>query len=169
MKRTFMTIEVYNVVAYFNQISKEKLTALPTKMRWYIRKNLNRFIPISKEFDDFRVDLAKELQTEYFGEEKSVEEVRDKLGDNGEPLKDVDGNIETETIRRVKPEYIDEYKAKLEEVNKKLEEIASEKQEIEIDEIDLDGFVETMPDDCPITYEDLDILSAFTRDSQERE
>lgn len=163
MKRSFMTAEIFNIVSYFSKMPNEKMTALPTKMRWYIRKNLTRFAPIAKDFEEFRNDIIKDIQTEYFGEEKSEEIMQDVVGQDGQPVRDGEGNIVTERARKVKDEFLDEYRKKLEEVNAKLNEIAVEKQEIEIDEIDLDGFVETMPEDSIITYDDLDMLSAFTK------
>lgn len=149
MNKELYTAAIVNVVAYFNQVSQEVVKALPTKMRWNIKKNLTKFIPIAKEFDEFRNELVKELQEEWFTDERS-EEFETEEG---------------EKQRRIKEEYMPDYDKAVQEVNKKLEEILGEKREVEIALIDLDGFVETMPDDSPVTFEDLDILSVFTEEA----
>lgn len=160
MKREFYTLELVNIVAYFNQMGQEKLSALPTKMRWYIKKNLGKIAPTVKQFEDFRTELVTELQQKWFDDEHSEEVVQTKIQD-GQPVLDENGSEVTETVRKVKDEYLDEYSKAVSDVNERLKEILTERVEIKIDPIDVDGFVETMSDDCPITFEDLDILSAF--------
>lgn len=161
MKKKIITAAIVNVVAYFNQINPDVMKALPTKMRWNIRKNMGKFIPIAKEFEDFRNDLVKELQEEWFTEDKSELFTQEKVDANGNPILDANGNVETEEMRRIRQKYMDEYNKAVSEVNSKLSDILMEVNEIEIVPIDIDAFVDTMPDDSPVTFDDLDVLSIF--------
>lgn len=145
MTKEMYTIEIVNVVAYFNQMDAEKLKCLPTKMRWNIKKNLGRIVPIAKQFEEFRNELVAELQQNWFDDEHSAE-VEEESG----------------KMRKVKDEYLPDYEKAVEDVNAKLQDILAEKNTVEIDTIDVDGFVDKMPDDCPIEFEDLDVLSVFT-------
>lgn len=145
MTKEMYTIEIVNVVAYFNQMDAEKLKCLPTKMRWNIKKNLGRIVPIAKQFEEFRNELVAELQQNWFDDEHSVE-VEEENG----------------KMRKVKEEFLPDYEKAVEDVNAKLQDILAEKNTVEVDTIDVDGFVDKMPDDCPIEFEDLDVLSVFT-------
>ena len=161
MTKNFYTAAIVNVVGYFSQVDPAKIAVLPTKMRWYIKKNLGKMLPIAKQFEDFRGEIVGEFQKKWFDEEHSDEGMQDKVDKDGNPVKDEMGNVVTEAMRKIKPEYIKDYEAAATEINKKLNEILLEKVDVEITPINLDGFVESMDDDCPITMEDLDILSAF--------
>lgn len=166
MKKTIITAAVVNTIGYFNTTDqaalKEKLECLPTKMRWHLRKNISAFAGIAKEFEDFRNDIVKELQEKWFNDEHSEPFMQTVTDENGNPKKDETGAEITEEARKIKPEYLKEYEAAVEEVNRKLTEIAMETNEIEISPIDVDAFVETMPDDSPIDMDFLDIMSVFS-------
>jgi hypothetical protein len=75
MNKNFNTLEVLNIVSYFNNVLKpEQIKVLPTKLRWYLKKNLELLIPIAKNFDDFKNSLIKEkIQDVFLTDEKSVE------------------------------------------------------------------------------------------------
>lgn len=165
MKKNIMTAAVINVVGYFNNSDQEelkkKMECLPTKMRWYLRKNLNAFSAVAKEFEDFRNDLVKELQEKWFSDEYSEEFVQTKTDEEGNPVLDEKGAEVTETMRKIKDEYMDDYEKAVAEVNKKLTEIAGEVNEVTISPIDVDAFVETLPDDSPIDIDFLDVMSIF--------
>ena len=75
MKKIFKNIEVLNIVSYVNQMSKEKLDELPLKFRWNLKKNIDKLRPIAESYENFRNDQVKQLQSEWFNEEKSEEEV----------------------------------------------------------------------------------------------
>ena len=67
--KTFTTLEVINIVSYINNtMTSEQKEEMPTKMKWYMKKNLDKMIPIAKRFEDFRDDEIEILQKEYFTE-----------------------------------------------------------------------------------------------------
>lgn len=145
MKKEFYNIEVVNVVAAINQIlsNGEKAKDLPIKFRWALKKNISALSPTVKNFEEFRQELIDELQSEYFNEEKSHID------------KDDNGN----EIRKVNDEYMEEYGEKVNELNEKLQELLGEKNEYEISTVDMDDFVNGLPSDTALEFDDIEILS----------
>ena len=159
MKKIFKNIEVLNIVSYVNQMSKEKLDELPLKFRWNLKKNIDKLRPIAESYENFRNDQVKQLQSEWFNEEKSEEFMQVKTDENGEPMKDGEGNEITEPMRKIKDEYMVEYQKVVSELNTKLNEIAYEDNEIEIVTVDFDIFIDSLPDDSSIDFDDITMLS----------
>ena len=145
MKKEFYNIEVVNVVAAINQIlsNSEKAKDLPIKFRWALKKNISALSPTVKNFEEFRQELIDELQGEYFNEEKSHID------------KDDNGN----EVRKVNDEYMEEYGKKVNELNEKLQELLGEKNEYEISTVDMDDFVNSLPSDTALEFDDIEILS----------
>ena len=158
--KTFTTLEAINVTSYLNSnIKEEQVKELPTKFRWNLKKNLDKLIPIGKSFEEFRDNLVKELHADYFNDEKSYEYAETKKDENGNPVLKEDGTEETQQMRKVKDEYIDEYEASVRELNEKLQEILAEKNDVEISCVDFDAFVDGLKDDTSIDFDCLNILS----------
>ena len=146
MKKIFKNIEVLNIVAYVNQMPKEKLDELPLKFRWNLKKNMDKLRPIAESYETFRNERVQELQREWFNEEKSEEFMQTKTDENGEPMKDEDGNEITEPMRKIKDEYMEEYQKTVSELNGKLNEIAYEDNEVDLATIEFDTFIDSLLD-----------------------
>lgn len=149
MKKELYNIEVINTVAAINKLisNQDKVKELPIKIRWAIKKNMSVFSPTVKNFDDMRQELVSELQAEYFNEEKShVEEMELEDG-------------KKEEFRKVNDEYMEEYEAKVNELNAKLQEVLTEKNEYDIYTVNLDEFVQHLGDDTALDFDDIDVLS----------
>ena len=159
MKKNFKNIEVLNIVAYVNNMSKEKVDELPLKFRWNMKKNMDKLRPIAESYETFRNERIQELQTEWFNEEKSEEFMQPQIDENGNPIKDEDGNEITEPMRKIKDEYMDDYRKVVNELNDKLNEIAYENNEVEISTVDFDAFIDSLPDDSIINFDDVTMLS----------
>lgn len=82
-----------------------------------------------------------------------------KTDEAGNPILDADGNQETETMRKIKDEFIDDYKKAAEELNAKLSEIAFEDNVVDIATVDFDSFVDSLPEDSHLDFDDLTMLS----------
>ena len=82
-----------------------------------------------------------------------------KTDENGEPMKDGEGNEITEPMRKIKDEYMVEYQKVVSELNTKLNEIAYEDNEVEIATVDFDIFIDSLPDDSSIDFDDITMLS----------
>ena len=169
MKKIFKNIEVLNIVAYVNQMPKEKADELPLKFRWNLKKNMDKLRPIAESYENFRNDQVKQLQSEWFNEEKSEEFMQVKTDENGEPMKDEDGNEITEPMRKIKDEYLEEYQNVVGELNGKLNEIAYEDNEVEISVVDFDAFVDALPDDSKLDFDDTLILSFMDKTTNVKE
>lgn len=158
--KTFSTIEVVNVVAYLTDtMTEEQAKELPTKFRWNLKKNMEKFAPVAKRFEEFRDELIKELQASYFNDEKSYEYLETKKDENGNPVLNEEGAEETVPMRKIKDEYFDEYEKAITELNNKLQEILAERNDYDINVVDMDTFVDNLPDDAKIDFDCLNILS----------
>ena len=82
-----------------------------------------------------------------------------KLDENGNPIKDSEGNEITEPMRKIKDEYMDEYRKTVGELNAKLADISNETNEVEIATVDLDAFVDGLPEESKIDFDALTMLS----------
>lgn len=159
MKKIFKNIEALNIVAYVNQMPKEKADELPLKFRWNLKKNMDKLRPIAEAYENFRNEQVQHLQTKWFDEEHSEEFMQAKLDDEGKPIVDADGNEVTEPMRKIKEEFMEEYTADVNELNVKLNEIAYEDNEVEISVVDFDAFVDALPEESKIDFDDITMLS----------
>lgn len=159
--KTFNTLEVLNIVAFTNQFNAdaEKVDCLPLKFKWNLSKNLKKLAPIAQEYEDFRNKELQKLQSEWFDEEHSDEIQQPKIGADGKPETDENGAEVTEAARRIKDEYMDDYRKVVDELNSKLNEITAESNKVELSCVDFDEFVESLPDDTKLSIEDLTMLS----------
>lgn len=82
-----------------------------------------------------------------------------KIGADGKPEVDETGAEVTEAARKIKEEYMDDYRAAVDELNNKLNEIVMEQNKVELNCVDFDEFVESLPDDTKLSIEDLTMLS----------
>lgn len=159
MKKIFKNIEVLNIVAYVNQMPKEKADELPLKFRWNLKKNIDKLRPIAEAYENFRNEQVQQLQAKWFDEEHSEEFMQTKLDAEGKPMVDADGNEVTEPMRKIKEEFMDDYTKDVNELNAKLNEIAYEDNEVEISTVDFDAFIDALPKESKIDFDDITMLS----------
>ncbi len=158
MKKIFKTVEVLGIVSYFNTLNKEIANDIPLKTRWMLKKNLDKLIPAAQSFEEFRDEQIKDLQAKWFDEAHSFEVTRPKVDENGKAVMK-NGVQETETLKQVKAEFIDDYSREIDELNEKLEEIAKETNEYDISTINMDEFVNNLPDKTKIDFDTITMLS----------
>lgn len=159
MKKVFKNIEILNIVAYINKMPNEVADELPLKFRWNLKRNMDKIRPIAESYESFREEQIKKLQSEWFDEEHSEEIMQTKIGADGNPEVDENGNEITEPARKIKDEFMEEYRASVNEINTKLNEIAYEDNEVDIITVDFDAFIDTLSDDTKLSFDDLAILS----------
>ena len=159
--KQFSCLEILNIVAYANQFNSnaEKVDCLPLKFKWNLSKNLKKLAPIAQEYETFRDKEIAALQQAWFDEEHSEEFMQTKVGADGNPELDESGAEITEPARKIKDEYMDDYRKAIDDLNSKLNEIVVEKNEVEISCVDFDEFVENLPDDTKLDIQDLTMLS----------
>ncbi len=169
INRTLMLVEAQNVIGWFNEFSKNKINELPVKVQWNILSGIKKLRPVVADFEEFRNKLIQDIQTEYFGEEKSEEFDREQLDENGEPVLDADGNHVMEKARKVKDEFIDEYQNRINEVNKEINDLLMEKTTYSLNGIDLDAVVDGLADDASINLDDINFISFIDINSADKE
>lgn len=162
MKKLNITnFEALNIVAFYNQLTKEKIAVLPQLVQWRLASAVKKLTPTVKEFEEFRDEKLREIREEYFGEEKSEEYMIDKVDNDGNPMLNEDGNQITEPGRKVKAEYEYEYQTKIDELNKGLQIILSETNPYEFSTVNMDDVVENLPQPNDWTTDELMMLDAI--------
>ena len=137
---TINNLTAVNETAWYKDASS-RLAILPVKIRWQLKKNMNALNKLANEFEEFKISLEEELRNKYVSDEYSYD------AENGE--------------RKVKEEYLEEYRAAVTDINQKLYEVLSEEEEITLNIIDMDALMEALPDDAPLNDSDFDMLSLF--------
>lgn len=161
--KMFIMFDIVSFMNWYNNLitkdeNSKKRKEIPLKILWLLKKASSEFSKAFKDFTDFKDSIVKDLQSEYFCEEKSIEAKVPKVDEKGKPVLDSDGNEILETCRQVKPEYIDDYKLKISDINVKINELLLEKREFKIETFNMDSFVNSLKDDTVLEFEDLQIM-----------
>lgn len=169
MKKDLYVIEALNVVNWYRQLTTEKLNKLDFKIRWSLKKAVAKLTPDAAEFEKMRDEEVKQLQEKWFSsDEKSEVANVPVLDDNGNEVKDEEGIVQTQEVRKVKEEFMDEYQSEVHELQDKLNEILySEKNTYEYNSADVDTFVQNLEDPSPLDFSDLELLDALLTDNGE--
>ena len=159
MTKELLVMECININGWYNQVrtDKNKLNGLSVPTLWALRKNMKKITETVDSFNELKASLEKELQEEFFNDEKSEETV--VKGSNGEDT----------PARKVKDEYFGDYQKKINELNSKLNELALTKESYDFSAIDMDKEVERLNTDCNLDMDDLDILSIFEQNEKDGE
>lgn len=170
IKRTLMLVEAQNIVHWFNEFKNEKIKDLPIKVQWNILSGIKEIQPAVTKFEEFKNDLINNLQNEYFGnDEKSEPFEREQTNDKGEVIYDDDGNPVIESLRKIKKEYIEEYKNKANQLNIEINKLLIEKTTYNFKEIDLDVIIDNLKDDTKITLDDINMISFIDISAADKE
>lgn len=146
--KTIPMIAAVNEVAWYAQ-EKESLGALSVKARWNLKKNMKELEALATQFHEFKQNLEEELRVKWTTDEVSDETEID------------DGNGNKVPGRKIKDEYLDEYKKDFADIDAKINELLYEEEEIGVYTIDMDAEVERMSDDAELSNAALDMLSLF--------
>lgn len=158
-----MQISINNMAAiniidwYNNDDVQKKLSKLPLKIQWDIRKNMVALQSITKVFNTFRSELIKKRNEEWFVEgngkcEKTT--VVDENGNEQEALQVID-------------KYQDELRQYEDNLNKQLAEILMEENELDVISFNIDEFVEKADDShAGLDIHDLDIIMIFAESDE---
>lgn len=157
--KSYMLAELINICSYYNQVKDTKLANLPIKIQWTILSAIKLFNPAVQAFEEFRDKLINDLRAEYFGDQKSEVAEVPQTDENGNQVLDEDGNPILQEGRRVKPEFMDDYNKRIEELNNEINQLLIEKTEYTFKGFSLDEFVENLPEDTDLTLDDINILS----------
>ena len=147
MEKKEKTYKIYEIVAlelWYRDFLKEKNKEMPISDQWNLSQNMKEISQSVSNFHEFQGKLKKEIQEEFFTEEKT-----EKITKDGEEL------------MKIKDEFLPQYQEKVEKVNKELEEISKEEKKFTLRAIDVDNLVASLGNETKITIDDLNMLSAF--------
>jgi hypothetical protein len=147
MEKKEKTYKIYEIVAlelWYREFLKEKNKEMPISDQWNLSQNMKEISQSVSNFHEFQEKLKKEIQEEFFTEEKT-----EKITKDGEEL------------MKIKDEFLPQYQEKVGEVNKELEEISKEEKKFTLRAIDVDNLVASLGNETKITIDDLNMLSAF--------
>ena len=150
-----MTILVLTNVSKY--ISDEKAKAqkegqhfrfdcFPTSISYTIYKNFKEIDRAVQDFTDFRNKSVEALRNQYFGNDEKSE------------VFTTDDGVQD---RRIKAEYIQEFKDNVEKLNQELIALSSEEVELDFRPIDIDDALNRLPDDVHMNDLDFSILEMF--------
>ena len=135
--------DIYKIVGSVLKMDEDKKEKLPLKLRWKLENNITKMKPIAMNFEKTIASVSESINKNFFNDpEKTIRIVNE------------DGS----EVAKIKDEYIETYKKEVEDLNGQLVEIASEEREIDIQTYDIDSFIDSLPDDTPLTFDDLKIL-----------
>ena len=92
-----------------------------------------------------------------------------KTDEDGNPVLDEDGKEVMTDVRKIKEEFEQEFKDKLEDADTKYREIAVDTDEYLIKVFDLDTFVDNLADDVELDLEDLNMLTFMDANKEKNE
>ena len=92
-----------------------------------------------------------------------------KTDEDGNPVLDEDGKEIMTDVRKIKEEFEQDFKDKLEDADAKYREIAVDTDEYLIKVFDLDTFVDSLADDVELDLEDLNMLTFMDVNKEKNE
>ena len=156
--RDLLVVECLNIQAWYEKARQEKkLDGLSVQTLWALRKNMKKIQEIVNNFNEFKAGLESDLQQKFFTDQKSEETT----------IQDENGG--STNVRKVKDEYINEYQEEINQINSKLNELAMTKETFSFSAIDMEEEIEKLDDSCHLDMDDLDILSAFENNDEEKD
>ena len=166
-----MNLETLNIVAWYKDFSEKKRNkVLPVRIQFDLQRNIMKLAEAAQSLEKFREELVKDIQEEFFGnDEKSYEAKEVKTDENGNPVLDEDGNEIMTDVRKIKEEFEQDFKDKLEDADAKYREIAVDTDEYLIKVFDLDTFVDSLADDVELDLEDLNMLTFMDVNKEKNE
>lgn len=147
MEKKEKTYKIYEIVAlelWYREFLKEKNKEMPISDQWNLSQNMKEISQSVSNFHEFQEKLKKEIQEEFFTEEKTEKIIKDG-----------------EELMKIKDEFLPQYQEKVGKVNKELEEISKEEKKFTLRAIDVDNLVASLGNETKITIDDLNMLSAF--------
>lgn len=144
MKQTIKVRKAVELSAWY-QKDKDNLGALSIKSRWNLKKNMLEIDKIARQFTEFKEATMQEFRDSYINNDKTLRE------------EDQDGR----ELFKIKPEFIEDWRKEMGEINAKLAEVAEEENEVELHEIDMEAEIERMPDDAALSDAAMNALMMF--------
>lgn len=153
--KEFYNIELINVAEWYSQsrqTDRNKFNSLPFQVQLALRTNIKEIGKTYESFMEMKRDLLQSLGDKYVADGKTEE-----VEENGQK------NV------NVKEEFREEYQNELAECDKKLQEVLRDKTQVTITTFDMDSMYETLPDDCGLNMDDIEMLSFMDKVDDEED
>lgn len=144
MKQTIKVQKAVELSTWYQQ-EKDELGALSIKSRWNLKKNMLEIDKIANQFNEFKESTMQAFRDSYINNDKTFRE------------EDQEGR----ELFKIKPEFIEDWRKEMGEINAKLAEVADEENEVELHEIDMEAEIERMPDDAKLSDAAMNALMTF--------
>ena len=144
MKQTIKVQKAVELSAWYRK-EKDELGALSIKSRWNLKKNMLEIEKIANQFNEFKESTMQAFRDSYINNDKTFRE------------EDQDGR----ELFKIKPEFIEDWRKEMGEINAKLAEVADEENEVELHEIDMEAEIERMPEDAKLSDAAMNALMTF--------
>ena len=163
MKKQLYVLEAVNIIGYFNQLDKDSMEALPLKVKWTVKRAMDKMIPDVKAFEEFRDAESAKSRDKYFDETHTEKVMVPKMDADGKPEHDEDGNEVLEEGLKIKDEYLDSYEEEIKDLNKKLEDILRERNTYEYNRIDIDDYIDSI-DEKAVDFTTLSLIDEIFKE-----
>lgn len=128
--RELTVSQVYNIVSFYaEEIKAQKdgkdsiLNHFSNLLNWKLKRNIDILQPTAQSFEEFRIKIRDQFLAEWSTPEKTYID-----GDN----------------RKIKDEYIDEFRVAQNEANAKIAEVLGDKAKYEINVLDIESEIENI-------------------------
>lgn len=150
MNMNLTTAEVYGIVSFYIEDTKKPdgiVSRLSNLLKWKLKRNIAVLQPVAEEFEKFREETRNQLFAEWFTDEKSDPYEEPILDENGEQKLDEEGNVLTNSLRKIKPEFMDDYSKAADEANKKIIEVANNVESYKLNTANVEAEIEKIIND----------------------
>ncbi|RHK98151.1 hypothetical protein [Blautia obeum] len=156
--KTMSIADIKMVLDYYkkersDEKTKDKFNIFSLSTQWNIKRDIDIMTAQISDFIAFTEEKVIALKDEYV--------MNDEKGQQITVKQMVDGKEKEVPARQVKPEYMDEFTTKYQEIQMALLELAKEQKEFDIYVIDFDAEVSNLKDDTSLTMDDVEFLSVF--------
>lgn len=141
------TLQIIELITWYQEEDTQKrLSTLPLKTQWLIRKNIKMIEPIYNNFNEFRNELIQKRNEEWFVE--------------GNGKCDKTTSETGEEILKIKDRYLEKFNKYDDELNSQIIEIVDEDNALpDLNVIDVDALIEAVDNECTLEINDLEALS----------
>ena len=156
--KTMSIADIKMVLDYYkkersDEKTKDKFNIFSLSTQWNIKRDIDIMTAQISDFIAFTEEKVIALKDEYV--------MNDEKGQQITVKQMVDGKEKEVPARQVKPEYMDEFTTKYQEIQMALLELAKEQKEFDIYVIEFDAEVSNLKDDTSLNLDDIAFLSVF--------
>lgn len=140
-----------------NVETHDKFNCLPFKIQLDLKRNIDELIAKIKPYEEFVQDKLKQIQKDFFTDEKSDDVEQEQINERGEKV--------IVKAKKIKDKYLDEYVKAINPIDIELKKLEQEKEEVQIRVHNMDELLENVPDDTKLKMSDI-LMLGFMNESE---